>query len=437
MSHLPETRSMGRVMFSSQRQDQLPGWLKFQKLSIKSVLIGVLWVVWVGILLHLGSGCSNPSTQVVTPVEGGNPVIMSRVVMPSGEGVPLAQVVIIPKEAWQEMLQGKELRADTLFSDSLGFFTLQADSGDVFGVTIVHSNSGYFGYLNITSDSMYQEMPLSPLVDLKGTIEVANLLAANVYLPGSPMSTQVDPNGHWAMQRVPPGTYSPVVQMEFLDEKQLVPLPQQNSNKPGGTITFSDTLQQLGVLLLEDFEDRSILGALDPIVKQSYWFAWNDVADGGNSFLEPAWGMDDLFYDAIIDSAGIQGRYLKIRYDLTKSPYDSAYAAVGLKVVPGMNLSQLDSIVFYCRGAGEFTLQVADHEAWRNPKGLNAKITPTEQWQRIVLTPKDFKRHSPVSWEQASPYIMTFTYLFQQPNGYLHLDELRLFGNTSSFFTPQ
>lgn len=408
--------------------------LKMKK-NLKPALLVTLWVVWIGLLLQLGSGCSLRE-QANAPVEGGNPVLTARALESDNKAAKNATVIVMEKRSW---LVGEDLDsapAETLFTDTAGRFELMVDTTDtnkIFGITITSGNLGFFEYVQV-KENEDREFFLKPLGVMKGTVAGIPLAEGTISFPGYPGTVTVDSTGMWQLNDVPAASLTPILDAiadTSLNQIQEKVVLKTVMTRPGEVIHTTDTVLNFGSVLLEDFEDRTTQGELAEILTQNYWTSWNDISSGGTSTITPYNGMDAEFYEAIHAKDAYHGNSLNIEYDLVQSEYESGIANVSLIFVPRIDLSGMDSLVFWCKGQGEFKLQIGSHGDYLNPKGMEYTWKPSEDWNRVVVKPEMLTPVDPkFGWDYISSEVGSIGFLFTHENGpgYLVVDELRVFG---------
>jgi len=177
-------------------------------------------------------------------------------------------------------------------------------------------------------------------------------------------------------------------------------------------------------ILIDDFETPSNLNKLpDPPGPKT----WYTVASEEATLISPAVG--DLFSSGILEADSSRaGNAFRLEYEANAPQW--ALAGTILSAEPE-NFSGLDSIVFWARGSGNYSVSLEniseagnDHKAWTHG-------TLTGNWQKISITPDQFlppeEVTSNVGWEAVRDSITNLNF-FGNDGSELWIDDIRLYG---------
>lgn len=239
--------------------------------------------------------------------------------------------------------------------------------------------------LSANKDSVVADTSLSISV---GTASDWNLAPADTVPQLSPDTTTAD-----TTSKVPPDTSS-------------------------ADTTVSDTAAADTALwmLYEDFEDSASFAAK----------AWYFSADTLSTIFSPT----DFAWNGVLKDS-VRGNVFTGTYQAK----EGSYVLFGKSLSPSVDLSALDSIVFYAKGSGALRVSLERWEASAsdNLKAWTDEIAITSTWARIVVTPNDFLSAESDSlstgWESVRETVSR-VHFFAVNGTEISLDDIAIYGAT-------
>lgn len=177
-------------------------------------------------------------------------------------------------------------------------------------------------------------------------------------------------------------------------------------------------------VLIDDFETPSNLNKLPEPPGPKTWYI---VASEEANIISPVIG--EFFTTGILEAdSGRDGNAFRLQYEATFPQW--ALAGTILSDEPE-NFTGLDSIVFWARGSGQYSVSLEniteednDHKAWVHG-------TLTSDWQKFTVIPADFLPpdlpSENVGWEAVRDSITNLNF-FGNAGSELWIDDIRLFG---------
>lgn len=186
---------------------------------------------------------------------------------------------------------------------------------------------------------------------------------------------------------------------------------------------LSDSLfLALNSVEVSDFENQSSQNTLPyPIMKSSWYTGVSEKAT-----ISPS--IDSNFVDALVPAdSGRSGTAAHFTY---KADYPE-WALIGTRLGPGpRSLSTLDSIVFWFRGNGNYSVTFENLDTIRTRKAMYNGIT-NSSWTRIRVRPKDLIAADSIGgnygWNFVKDQITHLTF-FASNGSEFWIDDIRMFG---------
>ena len=354
-------------------------------------------------------------------------------------GVPMARtrVELMDMRKWRAAAQaGDTIAKLVLTTDDNGYLHTELSYPDEQMVQVLQPGQAGLSRASafvVTSDSArIATFSLKPVSTIHADSS-SQAPGSTVRIYGSSIATTLDERGGFRLAGVPAGQVS----LTLTDKKAWAPW--DRISVVGGADRTLDSLPAWtpGQVVVDNFDDGNAWS------EQGLWYSYNDLGFGGTSTISPSSETPEIFAQGIVDMSCHQGKCLSVHYHLDPTGWNFPYAAIGTSLEPAMDLRTLDSVEFWCRGAGEVRLNLSRPNVLWAVKHLQARFSPSASWSRVVLKPGDFHGTSGAnqdsfpadapSWSAFAKSIdgMSFNFL-DTAGSWLMLDDIRLHGEPAA-----
>ena len=179
--------------------------------------------------------------------------------------------------------------------------------------------------------------------------------------------------------------------------------------------------QELYSLLIDDFEHNSGQTALPSPIPATYWYV---IADSADTFSTD---LSSKYLPALqLAGDGRSGHALHLSY----SDSTSQWNILGTVFGPGQrSIATLDSIVFWVRGSGDFSLSF-DNLSGKGGKAWMHALLDTA-WTRKCIRPQDLlaadSNADNVGWDNVKDVVTNLTFFFGGGKDFW-IDDIRMYG---------
>lgn len=352
------------------------------------------------------TACGSPEQAGGSGIEIPNAVTM---VATHSDGRPVknGSVKIIHDSKWiYNTKYGQSVVIDSMSTDNNGVFSFTPPKDEHIRIEIVSNNEGV--------SILYDSSESSVLLEAMGSIQFQWKPRAIVSIFGTSFSQIADSIGKIHFPHIPRQKAFLVGQQLAMEPTILTPFSlEPNENKDMGIIQALPHY-----LVIDDFEEKSMITQLAPYTRNSYWFSLADEQEGGKSTLYPSTAKGDLWSSAISEVNSFKGHSLKVDYHVEYSESESVYAILGCTLGNGIQGNAIDSISFMVYTDGDFSLFDGTHTL------IHKQASTSEKWQRVSIQRPVFDSlgvHAPINVLQFV-FIDTIGTVFQ-------LDDFIVYGN--------
>ena len=370
-------------------------------------------------------GCGDVGTQSRRGggLEIPNGIASSLVVrLTDSSGAPLGntQVQVIAGESWAARIQAKrDVALDTVTTDSQGLARLDVTESRVFLLARSGNQGIHLALYPRDSAGHGRANPMPVPMRRLAHLDLQYSTQKNLAVFGTPWRFLGEtPDGRYRLDSVPQGEYMPVqVDSAGLQMGQTIMTDAFDTLTDMASMVFSDPNN----LMLENFQNRRLLGIWDPLHVGGYWWATASV-NGVTSWDH--FGMHRL--SDLLDSsngniyAGVNVAFLDTGLTVANFGLDFSTKPVNT------NLSKATAVSFFARGTGQWFVYVQTQD----PNGLNPlqwshPLTLSTDWHlyRIPLTEFKCETDSNQLWPATTRW---GTNLFWQTfhDGQLRVDDI-------------
>jgi len=193
-----------------------------------------------------------------------------------------------------------------------------------------------------------------------------------------------------------------------------------------------DVVFEPRVLLLEDFS-RSVFRTLPgAVLGDGYWWQVDDREKDGDSYVLPT-DIGSRNSSAVDSAWGFMGQGMRAEFFVEPL----GWAVVGFNWShAGTDLRLMDSLTFYARGQGEFTVEFVSGEhrdSLQDLIHLGQKVAISSEWKQYAVVPDSLDysevgvEDSAKHWEAQGRKVF-FTQFVANDSAFLEIDQLQIHG---------
>jgi hypothetical protein len=361
--------------------------------------------------------------EAQAPVEGGNPTLAARVLDTAGRALGQASVKIWSPPSFGYPASSFRL-LDSTVTDSLGNFKLPRPEGMRWAVEIRTRNQAFTREASLIPADL-GTITTEPLTSWDGIWSGAGAKPVWVGLANLPLRANVDADGHFRLDSLPPGRHVLVESARQDGTTGTVGGVLGNLLVAGGKAMGPDTVRsQAGTLLVDDFEGQGAGTLLRTWFPASRWVVTPPAGDLAR--MTPS-GNLEAGIDTTRIATGTERRKawrLQIRPILGNDSVQRGTVGFRLDDVP-VDASPLDSVSLWLKGSGTLRVRLVSATG-----SLQGDLTVDSMWTRRKVIVRDMM----LMGNATSPsQVLTrlerieFTYL-DNAQTTLWMDEIRLHG---------
>lgn len=398
---------------------------------VRSILMGLAALAAVG----CGSGNVAGGTGSETTT------LAARLVHADGTPAAGASVRLIDVDRWGRRVLGDSAAAiDSVRADTAGRFAFVGVPRGMYAIEAALPGEA----LRVSDVSALAGPEWSPgdlamkrPATLSGTLRSGAGRPERVVLAGTGLTALVDSAGRFVFQDVPPGTYDVLAGIGSSGGPDWAPAGRAVLAE-GDAVDNPEIVVSPRQIVLDDFDDGDRYTRIAPLQGFGWWFYHDDTLYGGRSALEPAAAERDLGR-AMNDSSAHAGKALHVRFRIDGGAA-SGFALLAMQIGPRApssltrgwaDLSGMDSLVFWAKGAGHIRLQFTTRDINEDFGGsghFEAGVDLQPDWARHVvrrdqiLRPAGARTQGP-AWSDAGREVATINVLAVE-DAELWLDDL-------------